>query len=53
MLRLMPIEGGDINVITHLYGGQGTMNVPNWSPDSKKIAFVSYAYQLFGDLLIF
>jgi TolB protein len=24
-----------------VYGGQGTMNVPSWSPDSKKIAFVS------------
>lgn len=44
MLRLMPAEGGDIKVLTHLYGGQGTMNVPNWSPDSKKIAFVSYTY---------
>jgi len=44
MLRLMPVDGGDIKVLTHLYGGQGTMNVPNWSPDSKKIAFVSYAY---------
>jgi Tol biopolymer transport system component len=25
------------------YGGQGTINVPSWSPDSKKIAFVSYS----------
>ncbi|MBO0723858.1 MAG: PD40 domain-containing protein, partial [Blastocatellia bacterium] len=25
----------------YLYGGQGTINVPSWSPDSKKIAFVS------------
>jgi TolB protein len=24
-----------------LYGGQGTINVPSWSPDSKSIAFVS------------
>jgi Tol biopolymer transport system component len=28
-------------VIAYLYGGQGTMNVPSWSPDSKRIAFVS------------
>ena len=28
-------------VIAYLYGGQGTMNVPNWSPDGDKIAFVS------------
>jgi Tol biopolymer transport system component len=41
MLRLMPVEGGEPKVIAHLYGGQGTINVPSWSPDSKKIAFVS------------
>jgi TolB protein len=40
-LRLMPIEGGPVKVIAYLYGGQGTMNVPSWSPDCKKIAFVS------------
>jgi TolB protein len=40
-LRLMPVEGGEAKVIGYLYGGQGTMNVPSWSPDSKKIAFVS------------
>ena len=26
-----------------LFGGQGTINVPSWSPDSKAVAFVSYA----------
>ncbi len=40
-LRLMPISGGQPKVIAYLYGGQGTINVPSWSPDSKKIAFVS------------
>jgi TolB protein len=40
-LQIMPIEGGVPKVIGYLYGGQGTMNVPSWSPDSKKIAFVS------------
>lgn len=40
-LRLMPIEGGVPKVIGYLYGGQGTINVPSWSPDGKKIAFVS------------
>lgn len=40
-LRMMPVEGGEAKVIAYLYGGQGTMNVPSWSPDSKKIAFVS------------
>ena len=41
MLRLMPVTGGDPKVIAYLYGGQGTINVPSWSPDSKQIAFVS------------
>ena len=40
-LRMIPIEGGKPKVIAYLYGGQGTINVPSWSPDSKKIAFVS------------
>lgn len=42
MLRLMPVSGlGSPRVIATLYGGQGTINVPSWSPDSKSIAFVS------------
>jgi len=40
-LRLMPTNGGEPKVIAYLYGGQGSMNVFNWSPDGKKIAFVS------------
>ena len=40
-IRLMPITGGEPRIIGYVYGGQGTMNVPNWSPDGKKIAFVS------------
>jgi Tol biopolymer transport system component len=40
-LKLMPVAGGAPRVIAYLYGGQGTINVPSWSPDSKSIAFVS------------
>jgi Tol biopolymer transport system component len=40
-LRQMPIEGGKPTVVAYLYGGQGTINVPSWSPDSKRVAFVS------------
>jgi Tol biopolymer transport system component len=40
-LRLMPTEGGQAKVIAYLYGGQGTINVPSWSPDGKRLAFVS------------
>jgi hypothetical protein len=25
-----------------LFGGQGTMNVPSWSPDSARLAYVRY-----------
>jgi TolB protein len=41
MLRLMPATGGQPKVIAYLYGGQGTINVPSWSPDSRQVAFVS------------
>jgi TolB protein len=41
MLRLMSVSGGQPRTIAYLYGGQGTINVPSWSPDSKQIAFVS------------
>lgn len=44
MLRLMSVDGGEIKTLAFLYGGQGTFNVPSWSPDSKKVAFVSYTY---------
>jgi TolB protein len=40
-LRTMPLSGGTPKVVAYLYGGQGTMNVPSWSPDGKKVAFVS------------
>jgi Tol biopolymer transport system component len=40
-LRLMPRDGGTPRVLAYLYGGQGTMNVPSWSPDSRGLAFVS------------
>ncbi len=41
-LRLMNLETHKVQVMAKLFGGQGTINVPSWSPDSKKIAFVSY-----------
>jgi len=42
VLRIMPFAGGKPKILANLFGGQGTMNVPSWSPDSKRIAFVSY-----------
>ncbi|MEO5685451.1 MAG: biopolymer transporter TolR [Chitinophagaceae bacterium] len=40
-IKLMPAAGGVPKNIAYVYGGQGTINVPSWSPDSKRIAFVS------------
>ncbi len=42
MLRLMDLETKEITVMAKLFGGQGTINVPSWSPDSQRVAFVSY-----------
>lgn len=41
-LRMMPAEGGEPKTLVKLFGGQGTINVNSWSPDSKRLAFVSY-----------
>ena len=41
-LRIMPVAGGKPRVLVKLFGGQGTINVPSWSPDGKRLAFVSY-----------
>jgi TolB protein len=42
MLRLMSLKDKKISVLAKLFGGQGTMNVPSWSPDGSRLAFVSY-----------
>jgi Tol biopolymer transport system component len=52
MLRLMSLKDASaaganfkdakITVLAKLFGGQGTLNVPSWSPDGKQLAFVSY-----------
>jgi TolB protein len=42
MLRLMSLSDKKVTVLAKLFGGQGTINVPSWSPDSLHLAFVSY-----------
>ncbi|MBW7453431.1 PD40 domain-containing protein [Paenibacillus sepulcri] len=41
-IRLIGSAGGEFRTLVKLFGGQGTINVNSWSPDSRKLAFVSY-----------
>lgn len=41
-IHLAPVDGGASKTLVKLFGGQGTINVNSWSPDSRSIAFVSY-----------
>ncbi|WP_008827200.1 TolB family protein [Haloplasma contractile] len=41
-IRMMSANGGDVTTLLDVFGGQGTMNVNSWSPDSKEFAFVTY-----------
>ena len=41
-LRMIPASGGDPKVLVEFFGGQGSINVNSWSPDSKKFAYISY-----------
>ncbi|CDZ41343.1 Periplasmic component of the Tol biopolymer transport system [Neorhizobium galegae bv. officinalis] len=41
-IRLMDMDGGNVETLFGLFGGQGTMNSPNWSPDGDEFAYVRY-----------
>ena len=41
-LRLMDADGGNVETLFEFFGGQGSINVPNWSPDGSAFAFVRY-----------
>ena len=43
-LRLMELATGKVTTLAKFFGGQGTINVPSWSPDSRALSFVSYQY---------
>ena len=42
-LRLMPQSGGDTEKLATVFGGQGTLNVPSWAPDSTRFAFMRFS----------
>jgi sugar phosphate isomerase/epimerase len=39
---MIPSEGGEPEILVEFFGGQGSLNVNSWSPDSRKFAYVSY-----------
>ena len=41
-VRVLDLATGKVRTLAKLLGGQGTLNVPSWSPDSSRLAFVSY-----------
>jgi len=41
-IRMLDLESGATETLLGLFGGQGTMNVNSWAPDSSRFAFVSY-----------
>jgi Tol biopolymer transport system component len=41
-LRIMPADGGTHRELVALFGGQGTINVNSWAPDSRRLAYVAY-----------
>lgn len=41
-IRMIPADGGAPETLLKIFGGQGSINVNSWSPDSKQFAFVSY-----------
>lgn len=42
-IRMIPAAGGEPETLLKIFGGQGSINVNSWSPDSSKFAFVTYA----------
>lgn len=42
IIRTMDPEGGRIRDIDRFHGGQGSINVNSWAPDSQRFAYVRY-----------
>lgn len=45
-IRCMDADGKNLRTLFKIFGGQGSINVNSWSPDSTKFAFVSYKKKL-------
>jgi TolB protein len=45
ILRLMHPDGGRPRDLVSFNGGQGTINVNSWAPDSRRFAYVAYPIQ--------
>ena len=41
-MRMMNADGSGLETLFELFGGQGSINVPNWAPDGSAFAFVRY-----------
>ncbi len=42
VIRMMDPDGGNARDVDAFFGGQGTINVNSWSPDSRRFAYVTY-----------
>lgn len=44
MIRIMPLsKPGSARVVAHIYGGKNSLKGNPWSPDNKRLVFVSYS----------
>jgi TolB protein len=42
IIRVCGPRGEDVTDLVRIFGGQGSLNVPSWSPDSQSIAYIDY-----------
>jgi TolB protein len=49
-LRLIELPAGVPRDVVRLLGGQGSINVPSWAPDSRRMAYVAYPVTPGGSL---
>jgi len=43
-INVLSVKDGKTRVLAKLVGGKGTMDASNWSPDSRRLTFVSYQW---------